>query len=88
MHRIGGVTLVQPQSEAEMVLGRCLGANGAVTENGPYVGEGMANVDRRKARLEWDERDNEQSSDWRDVGGAGRRLKGDQSNLQRLRQFC
>jgi hypothetical protein len=38
MHRIGGVTLVQPQLEAEMVLGRYLGASAAGCEDGLGVG--------------------------------------------------
>ena len=38
MHRIGGVTLVQPQLEAGMLLGRCLGASTAGCEDGLGVG--------------------------------------------------
>jgi hypothetical protein len=57
MHRIGGVTLVQPQSEAGMVLEQCLGAG---SENGLDVGGSMASIDKSEARLERDERDNEQ----------------------------
>ena len=41
------------------------------------TGWASADVNRNEARPERDEKDNEQSSDWRDVGGAGRRLKGD-----------
>jgi hypothetical protein len=40
-------------------------------ENGLNVGEGTANVDMRKARLERDEMDNEQNSDWRGEMSAG-----------------
>ena len=40
-------------------------------ENGLDVGEGAANVDKMKARLEGDERDNEQNSDWRGEMSAG-----------------
>jgi hypothetical protein len=40
-------------------------------ENGLDVGEDTANVDRIEARLERDERHNEQNSDWRDEMSAG-----------------
>jgi hypothetical protein len=69
MHRIGGVTLVQPQSEAGWWCWSGLRASDAGSEDGVSVGESTANVDRRKARLERDT--DEQNSDRRDsrVGG-------------------
>jgi hypothetical protein len=76
MHRIGGVTLVQPQSEAVVVLERRLRASDAGSEDGLNVGESTANVDRRRVRLEIDQRDNEQDQGTvtGEVSGAGRQV--------------
>jgi hypothetical protein len=56
MHRIGGITLVQPQSEAGWcwVKGWAQVMQGG-SEDGLIVGESTANIDERRARLDWRE---------------------------------
>ena len=72
-----------------MVLMRCRRASGADGENGLGVGESTANVDKRKrARLERDERDNEQKSNRRDSRGwRGRQVMGGLKGIDTCRQL-